>query len=175
MAHLPPTYITNRVLRFNVGFLLTSGPAHSHNFEIDLPTVRVADDLTVKYVRGPIRLSRTKEGILVQTHLQAALDDECYRCLDSIDHVVTLEIEELYTYQPRSKNTEFFIHDDGVLDLSPLLRDEVLIEGSHRALCQEDCHGLCPECGVNLNRAVCACDLDNIDPRLAKLRELLDT
>jgi len=174
MKQSPNTYVTSRVLKLNVGFLLTSGPAHSHDSEIDFPTVRVADDLTLKYVRGPLRLSRTREGILVQAQLLTAMDDECYRCLDSLEHVVTLDIEELYAYHS-DVDTEFFIDEDGILDLAPLLRAEVLIEGAQRTLCKEDCRGLCPRCGANLNHSVCECDADDIDPRLAKLKELLDS
>lgn len=174
MNSSPPSYMASRVLKLNVGFLLTSGPAHSHDSELDFPAVRVADDLILKYVRGPLRLSRTKEGILVQAHLQTAVDDECYRCLDPIEHVVEIEIEELYTYHTQA-NTEFYIDEDGILDLAPLLRDETLIAVSHRALCRDDCQGLCPGCGVNLNYAACACDLDDIDPRLAALKRLLDS
>ena len=172
MKSSPTSYMASRVLKLNVGFLLTSGPAHSHDSELDFPAVRVADDLILKYIRGPLRLSRTKEGILVQAHLQTALDDECYRCLEPIEHVVTIEIEELYTHHTVS-SAEFSIAEDGILDLAPLLRAETLIGVSHRALCSEECRGLCPGCGANLNYTTCSCALDDIDPRLAALKRLL--
>ena len=167
-------YIPNRVLKLNVGFLLTGGPANRHDSHLDIPTVRVTDDLTLNYVRGPIRLSHTKEGILVQAQLETAIDDECYRCLSKLEHHITIEIEELYAHHQQAE-AEFQINEDGVLDLAPLLRAEALIGISHRALCQEDCRGLCSGCGTNLNQAECTCDIDDIDPRLAKLRTLLDT
>jgi len=166
-------YVSNRVLKINVGFLLSGGPGHSHDSVFDVPTVRVADDLTLDYVRGPIRLSRTAEGILVQGQLQVGIEDECYRCLDPVTVNVTVDVEELYSY-PTPEAGEFSLHDDGILDLAPLLRAEVLIEATHGVLCKPDCKGLCPECGANWNHTTCTCAEEQIDPRMAQLKHLLD-
>lgn len=166
-------FVGNRVLKLNVGFLLSSGPGHSHESVFDIPAVRVADDVDLAYIRGPLRLSRTKEGILVQGKLNIGIEDECYRCLDPVDHVLHVNIEELYTHPPR-KDVEFGVGDDAILDLAPLLRAEVIIQETSGALCRPDCKGLCPNCGENLNRGDHYCEDDAIDPRLAKLRDLLD-
>lgn len=166
-------YVSNRVFKLNVGFLLSDGPGHSQDSAFDLPTVRIADDLQVDYVRGPLRLTRTKEGILVQARFQVGAEAECYRCLDPFDHEVAIRLEELYAY-PNPTNAEFSVHDDGILDLGPLLRAEVMIALSRRALCRPDCKGFCPECGANLNHSVCTCHLDAVDPRMAVLKKLLD-
>lgn len=168
------TYVNSRVLKLNVGFLVSSGPGKIHDSQLDLPTVRVADDLDVKYIRGALRLSRTKEGILVQAQLIMAVDSECARCLDLVENEVEIDLEELYTYQSYPDDAEFSIADDAILDLAPLLRAELLIALSHGVLCKADCRGLCPECGVNLNLETCNCDADRIDPRLAALKQLLD-
>lgn len=173
MKQSPTVYTSNRVLKLNVGFLLNDGPGNSHKTEFDVPTVRVSDDLTLNYIRGPLRLSRTKEGILVQGTLTVGLPDECYRCLDKIERAVNLELEELFAY-PTPQGTEFSIKEDAVLDLAPLVRAETVLEASTGALCKEDCKGICPTCGANCNRSVCHCETDEIDPRLAKLKELLD-
>lgn len=166
-------YLNNRVLKINVGFLLADGPAHNQDSEFDLPTVRVADDLTVTYVRGPIRLSRTHEGILVQADLHVGVPAECSRCLEPMVHDAHLKIEELFAFHSEV-DSEFSIGDDAILDLAPLLRAEAFIETSRGILCRPDCKGLCPECGVNLNEETCDCSDNRVDPRLAKLKELLD-
>jgi uncharacterized protein len=170
----PNGYVSNRVLKLNVGFLLATGSGHIHETVFDVPAVRVAEDVDLRFLRGPVRLSRTKEGILVQGELLAGVDEECYRCLDSIDREVPIELEELYSY-PAREDSEFNIGEDAILDLAPLVRDEVLIGVSNGALCKPDCKGLCPDCGVNLNHTTCRCAEDNIDPRLSKLKELLNT
>ena len=166
-------YVSNRVLKLNVGFLLSDGPGHNHVSTFDVPKVRVADDLDLEFLRGPIRLSRTKEGILVQGDLEIGLETECYRCVDPVKNAFTITIEELYSY-PASSSSEFSIGDDAVLDLAPLLRDEALILASHGGLCRPDCKGLCIDCGANLNYESCTCADDKIDPRFAQLKELLN-
>lgn len=166
------SYISNRVLKINVGFLLAAGVGHHHDSAFDVPTIKIAEDLTVNYVRGPIRLSRTAAGILVQGRLEVGITGECYRCLDPVSENVTIPVEELYAYPP-SSTSEFSVHDDAVLDLAPLLRAEVMIASTNGLLCREDCKGLCPECGMNLNHATCDCALNNIDPRLAGLKNFL--
>lgn len=166
-------YVSNRVLKLNVGFLLADGPGHSHDTAFDVPAVRVADDLDLAFMRGPLRLSRTKEGILVQGQLEVGVEDECYRCLEPVLSTVPITLEELYS-SPPSHGSEFGIGDDAILDLAPLVRAEVLIATAGGVLCRPDCKGLCPECGANLNQAPCHCADDMVDPRLAKLKELLD-
>jgi uncharacterized protein len=171
---LPKTgYVSNRVLKINVGFLVSGGPGHNHESVFDVPAVRVSDDLTVDYVRGPIRMSRTTEGILVQGELEVGVQTECYRCLDDVTKNVTIDVEELFTY-PSKKDAEFSVPPEGILDLAPLVRAEVLIEASHGVLCREYCKGLCPDCGVNWNHTTCTCREERIDPRLAQLKHLLD-
>jgi uncharacterized protein len=166
------SYLHNRVLKFNVGYLLNDGPAHSQDSQLDIPAVRVSDDLILAYIRGPIRLSRTKEGILVQAHLHIGIPDECFRCLDDIERDVEIELEELFTYHSLAES-DFRIGEDAILDMNPLIREEVLIAASHPVTCSEDCKGLCPECGVNLNRETCDCERESLDPRFAMLKQLL--
>lgn len=168
-------YLSNRVLKINVGFLIADGPGNSQDSTIHIPDpVRVADDLIVHHIDGHLRLSRMKEGVLVQSKLVVGADNTCSRCLTPIAQQVPVHIEELYAHPPRP-DAEFSVGADAVLDLSPLLRAEVLIATSHKVLCREDCKGLCPECGSDLNLETCQCDRERIDPRLARLRELLDS
>lgn len=173
MKPLANNYVSNRVLKLNIGFLLGAGPGHSHDTFFDVPAMRIADDAFVQYVKGPIRLGRTKEGILVQGDLQIGVEEDCIRCLDPVTRDFHVHIEELYGY-PVLAGAEFGVHDDGVLDLAPLLRAEILILTSRGTLCRPGCKGLCPDCGANLNHTSCNCGLENIDPRLAELKKLLD-
>jgi uncharacterized protein len=173
-AQLVGNYLHNRVLKLNVGYLMSDGPAHSQNSMLDIPAVKSGDDLILDYVRGPLRLSRTKEGILVQAKLHIGIQDECNRCLDPVSRDMEIEVEELYASH-RMPDAEFFVGEDGILDLAPLLRAEVIIDSSHRVLCRPNCKGLCPECGANLNEGDCGCRDQDIDPRLAVLKKLLES
>lgn len=164
-------YIANRVLKLNVGFVLAAGPGYTHATTLDIPVVRVADDLDLEYLRGTLRLSRTQEGVLVQGDLHAGFEGECARCLEPVMRDEVLALQELYAHPP-SDITEFSVDEDGILDLSPLIREEVLIASEHNVLCREDCKGLCMDCGANLNIEECDCPEDNIDPRFAQLKAL---
>jgi uncharacterized protein len=166
-------FVGNRVLRLNVGFLLSGSAGASHSTTFDVPMVRVADDVDLRYVKGELRLSRTQEGILVQGALHVGIESECYRCLTPIERDLVVEIEELYSSDGAGVS-EFGIGDDGILDLAPLLRAEAIIIGGTRVLCRADCKGLCPECGINLNEVEDHRHDEQIDPRLAKLKQLLD-
>jgi uncharacterized protein len=166
--------LNKRVLKINVGFLLAAGPGNSHDSHLDIPqAVQVSDDLLLTYIQGPMRLTRAKEGILVQGTWHIGLFMECPRCLDEFEHDLTLNIEELYMH-PSPIDSEFSVGADGNLDLAPLVRAETIIASGHPVLCQANCKGLCPQCGTNLNNETCHCEVDTIDPRMAKLRELLD-
>ena len=61
---------------------------------------------------------------------------------------------------------------DELLDVTELLRDELLAGQPMKNLCREDCKGLCPVCGANLNEGECGCEKFVVDPRLAALQQL---
>lgn len=167
----PP--LNRRVLRLNVGDITGAGPGYSQDASLDIPALQVADDLALEFLRGPFRLSRTREGVLLQGQLLAGLQGFCGRCLVPTLAELALQLEELYSY-PVADGVEFFVAEDGLLDLAPLLRAEVLIASAHGLLCSSACRGLCPDCGVNRNRSDCDCERDDIDPRMAALRQLLN-
>lgn len=169
--------LNKRVVKLNVGFLLSGGPGNHKTMEMNITDpVKIAEDLVVNSIKGHLRLSRTKEGILVQTSdLVMMVDRECSRCLTTFEHPIQVNIEELYASPRPIDESEFFIGQDAQLDLAPLLRAEALIQLGQREYCREDCKGLCVHCGANLNEETCDCAENQIDPRMAKLRELLDS
>ncbi|MGH7815576.1 MAG: YceD family protein [Candidatus Binataceae bacterium] len=72
----------------------------------------------------------------------------------------------------RIDDLEFSLYAGDEIDLSPLVREQILLALPTRPLCREDCRGLCPHCGVNLNRAECGCRAENHDPRWTALLSL---
>lgn len=70
----------------------------------------------------------------------------------------------------RTEDLEFSLYDGDEVDLAPLVVEQVILALPSRALCSEDCQGLCPRCGTNLNLHGCACEQPSLDPRLAVLR-----
>jgi len=176
-------YLSKRLLKINVGFLLSEGPGNSRVIPINIPErVQVDDELFLESLTGDMTITRTKEGILGQATLKAAVKRECDRCLDTFVHVFDVPVEELFAFPADPDNNVFSIDSTGDIDLALLLREEILIEEDYRVFCREDCKGLSTENGVNLNFEV---DVDEevediadteapIDPRFAVLKQLLD-
>lgn len=171
MNHPHNGFVNNRVLKLNVGFLLSQSVGTSRDVAFEVPPLAVTDDVLLAFLRGSLRLSRTTEGILVQGTLETAVEGECRRCLTPVEIPLTLVIEELFAHGPHH-SSEFMVGDDAILDLTPLLREEIIITTPLAPLCKPDCAGLCPQCGQDLNLDRCDCEQETIDPRLAALLEL---
>lgn len=161
-------------LRFNFGFLLEADYGTSRLIELDYPSIQLSDDVTLTPLTGSLTVTRTTEGIYIQGVLQSSLVQQCVRCLE--DAIVPLEIhlDELFYYPPGSApEGENRVGEDGIIDLSPLVRELSLLALPIKVLCRPDCLGLCQECGANLNLGDCGCAEDDVDPRLAILGNLL--
>jgi uncharacterized protein len=103
----------------------------------------------------------------------------CRRCLgDASAHVS--EDAHLIFAEPGAEGVEddpdVFLLDDRMteLDLRPALREQWLLNVPGYALCRDDCKGLCPTCGAELNLGPCDCASSAADPRLAALHRLRD-
>ena len=68
---------------------------------------------------------------------------------------------------------EIVLLEDGAVDVGELARTAFILEMDAKTLCSEDCKGLCPGCGVDLNQGSCTCKKE-VDPRLAVLARLLE-
>ena len=122
-----------------------------------------------------VEVSRTAAGYAMRLRFSADLSGPCVRCLD--DATLPLEIDAREVDQPASRDEELrspYV-SDAVLDLSGWAHDALVLALPQQVVCREDCAGLCPVCGESLNGAEGEHDHPRQpDPRLAKLRELLD-
>ena len=64
------------------------------------------------------------------------------------------------------------VFDGKGIDVDEVVKEQILLAVPTRMLCREDCKGICPECGTDLNKGECACKKDDIDPRWAALKNL---
>lgn len=148
----------------------------SRTIELDYPTIRVEDDVTLTPLTGQFQAIRNSKGIFITGLLHSNIDVECARCLAPVTVPLNIELEELYHYPPGSAPPgEYSLGEDGFIDLAPLVRQLSLLEVPMQPICRQDCQGLCIECGHNLNESDCGCPDDDVDPRLSILRELLDS
>jgi len=133
-------------------------------------------------LEGELTLLRTDRGIFVTGKLNTGVDAVCSRCLGDFDQPLTLKIEEelLLSVDPSAgasmpgwgEGGAFTINENQEFDLGEAVRQYVLLALPMKPLCREDCAGLCPSCGHNLNLGPCSCS-QPIDPRLAPLAKLV--
>lgn len=117
-----------------------------------------------------LRLEAVMDGVLATGTASGQVTGECVRCLKVINDNFDVDFQELYLYGDPGED-ELALEDD-LLDLEPVLRDAVVLALPHNPVCDPDCPGLCPECGVRL-----ADDPDHtheaaIDPRWSALKDL---
>ena len=75
-------------LRLNVGFIVASSAGYSREFVFDVPRIQLPPDLNLNDLTGTTLISRTPQGILIQTDLRAVLNLECVLCLNPIHHTL---------------------------------------------------------------------------------------
>jgi uncharacterized protein len=106
-----------------------------------------------------VQLEGVTEGVLVTATVTAPLAGECARCLDPFTSAMQVRFQELYAYEAAGREQDGYEEQDGyllegdLLDLEPALRDALVLELPLSPLCEDDCAGLCSECGVRLAEA----------------------
>lgn len=162
-------------LRLNVGFIVTESVGFSRTFDFELPHIQLSDDLKIEGFSGTAKFERTQRGLLLNAHFAGTCTNQCVRCLDDYQQMLVTDFTELFAFDQRTTtDSELLVPDSGIIDLAPLVREYLLLEFPLKALCKQDCAGLCPHCGINRNHETCNCQVEYIDPRMAKLKDLLD-
>lgn len=115
---------------------------------------------------------------------QTAISMNCARCLAPVDVPIVAEMAQRFAKPPMetaSKKSEEFsldeldaepIDENDRIDLEDIILYEIKLSIPMRVLCKEDCKGLCPNCGQNLNEGTCSCDMKEQDPRWDALKGL---
>jgi uncharacterized protein len=129
--------------------------------------VRVPDDGEIVVSAD---LSWAQEDVVVTATVRTSWVAECRRCLKPTSGEVVAEVREVY--EPKSDQEETYALNGSQVDLEPLVRDAVLLGLPPAPLCKEDCRGLCPTCGADLNDGPCGCESTPADPRWAALDAL---
>jgi uncharacterized protein len=137
-------------------------------------------------VSKPVRaVGRVRKGIAqvdVEGRVSGEIEAECTRCLQTATHKFDVPLkaafvtEENYTSEKeaelRSDDLDVSIYDGEKIDLTDLVREQILLDLPTQILCREDCRGLCQKCGANLNEVNCNCEENETDPRWSALKNL---
>ncbi|HMA63479.1 MAG TPA: DUF177 domain-containing protein [bacterium] len=112
--------------------------------------------------------------IWLEGQVNAHINSNCDRCLEPFVEDVSQKIRLLFDPKEKDNKQEedTFIVTSDTLDLAKFLKDSLLLAIPSKHLCDPKCKGLCPQCGVNLNEQSCECEIESIDPRLEKLKEI---
>lgn len=149
---------------------------HEEDFQAD-------DDIhVVGPLDGHVRMRRTNQGLLVDGWVDLTLQLECSRCLKVFERPMHVTFEEQFyptvdvvsglPLTPFDEEEIFPIDAHHELDLTEAIRQNALTELPMVTLCQEDCKGLCSQCGHDLNLGPCECKPE-VDARLSVLEKLL--
>ena len=130
-------------------------------FGVDLISVPAGEVIEID-----ARPESVNQGVLHSADVYAVAQGECIRCLDPVEIVIERKVQELYNYEPtnergkkkRKSSTEDltsedldvadeFMMDGDILDLETPVRDAIVLSLPSNPVCNQDCLGLCPECG----------------------------
>ncbi len=141
----------------NVGFLINAPDGTYRDFTIDEPSMQLDDDLNAENIHCSVRVSKVQQGILSEVDCSGETDLECTRCLEPFHTQLSTHFEELFYfhYLRENEDAELFLPESGYMDLQELVREYLVMEIPYAPVCKEDCKGLCPVCGKNLNLGPC--------------------
>jgi uncharacterized protein len=134
--------------------------------------LRVVDTEVAKGTMATVDavLEWVSDGILATGTVSADWTGQCRRCLKPVEGRAEARFQELFEPQSREGETYPLLGDR--IDLGPLAQETLLLELPLAPLCKEDCAGLCPTCGADLNAGPCGCEAEATDPRWAALDAL---
>jgi len=123
-------------------------------------------------VEFDIALRSLTDGVVARGRVRAVVDLTCTRCLTTWSQVLEVPVEAVFRQHPDESGDELPIDSGGWIDLGPVVHDEVALGIPERPVCREDCRGLCPTCGTDLNMEPCEGHGDTLESPFAALREL---
>lgn len=150
--------------------------ADNNKLDIDL-----SDSLTISYncedsicnvtLKGSV--TKVNEDYVVEADVNAVLNLNCDLCLSAFETQLDFKLNEVYSSSPDLEK-EFWELSDKTIDLKPAVEAAIILNIPMRNVCSEDCKGLCPKCGHNLNKGDCGCDRGYVNPQFEKLLTLFN-
>lgn len=144
-------------------------PAESLHFEgvLDIGELNAGPDTYAfaEPVTWSAQISNVGDALLVSGIAQGIARTSCSRCLVDTEYELMGELEGYFIIEQDAEapddleGDEFeYLGDDNVIDMEPIIVSALLMDAPMQPLCSDDCKGLCPVCGCNLNTETCACE-----------------
>ena len=153
-------------------------PGGSVPFELELDTERLFTDSIVAYPHAPRAEGRifNEAGVLtLEGELTAEMVCVCDRCGEQFPSVKEMSLSATVVEEDddNQDDPELFFLDGDSVEIDEIVTTLYILDMETKFLCREECKGLCPQCGKNLNAGPCSCR-KQMDPRFAVLEQLLD-
>lgn len=171
-------------------FAVDEIPEEGMNFVVEIQKKDFAIDSDDCRLTRAVKVGGMLEKVSRDVYLSGLVETEvevtCSRCLETFKQPVRSNMEAHFVpesnHAPERPEVELHAEDIDVeyysgetIDLTQAVHDQILLALPATSLCREDCCGLCPQCGTNLNLGTCGCrDVDSDDPRLDILKTLKD-
>lgn len=157
-------------------FFSNSKENRSFEYQMDMSSVElngVYPFVSPVAVRGKVTDGEGFAKLDLKVSLEFSIP--CDRCAVQINRHYDYTFDHILVLSLENEDDDRFIEvKNNELDLDGLVREDILLELPTKFLCKEDCKGLCPICGKNLNEGPCGCDTHQTDPRMEALRKLID-
>lgn len=158
-------------MKIEVKHLLSQPEEETETHPLESANLPV-DEITAAKFTGEVTLTKLNDFILAQITGMAELIQPCSRCLKEVSLTIPLNFSREFKGKdsgvapeaPQNDDNrviddnEVYPIADGQIDLTPLLTEEIIANIPIKILCRENCRGLCPKCGANLNDNPCQCD-----------------
>jgi len=120
-------------------------------------------------VNVDLAVNRFPDHIRVQGTIRGALEVGCHRCLKPVEVPLDEALDVLLVKAPAAEGEEeqeveleeedldYEFFDGEVIDIDMLVSEQIFLSLPFKVLCSEECRGLCPGCGANLNDEPCRC------------------
>lgn len=135
----------------------------------------VTDGLGVSFENGVSvsgQIVCRSDVLELTAHVEGNFKTNCARCLKELAIPLSFDFSEILTQDSEEIDDKdsVILFSGTTIDLSEIVSSNVLLNLSYKYLCSDDCRGICPKCGADLNNGACGCVNDEIDPRWEKLK-----
>lgn len=154
----------------DVKYLADKREEFSFNEKLELPRGDYMMNIAAQ-VDGVIY--RRDNDYVVEGRVKTVLNLNCDLCLSAFETKLDFDLNEVYSETPDSEE-EFWELSDKTIDLKPAVIANIMLNLPMQVLCSDDCKGLCPKCGHNLNNGDCGCDRGYVNPQFEKLLTLFN-
>lgn len=171
-----PNRVAESALKINISKL--SEGIYDYSLQTE-PSQLLLGDAFTSPVSVNIKLDKSSTQIYLKTEISLNGNFTCDRCLIDFTSNILTSADIVYMFEARSlksdplNDIQILSPDTNYIDISEDVRQYILLAIPIKILCSENCRGLCPSCGIDLNQSQCKCQNDTYDPRWEALSRII--